>query len=117
MNKEFLKGTFIVVFGFITMLVPYSLLLGWSLITLVLFWFVITPALSLYLPVVISSNKNHLLETLSGLIIIYGFMIFMIYDHYKTDYFQVMVASFFTNIILVTAISLLKKNRPANPTN
>ena len=40
-----------------------------------------------------------------GLNTFYGIMVFMIYDHYKTDYFQVMILSCVINVILVSTIT------------
>jgi hypothetical protein len=105
-----LLGTMIVPLGLLIILVPFSLLIGWSLLTLIIFWLVLTPLLTLYLPTLISSNKNLLFESLVGLIIFYGIMVFMIYDHYRTDYFRVMILSCVINLILVSAINL--KRRP-----
>lgn len=109
--KDHLKGTLIVPIGLSFILAPYSLLIGWNLITVFLFWLVLIPALTIYLPTKISKNKDHLLESLAGLLIFYGFMVFMIYDHYKTDYFQVMMASCVVNLILVATIILVKRSK------
>jgi hypothetical protein len=103
-SKDKLNGTLMVPVGLAIILVPFSMLIGWNLITLILFWLVMTPGLTIYLPTLVSSNKNHLFESLMGLIIFYGIMVFMIYDHYKTDYFKVMILSCLINLILVSAI-------------
>lgn len=49
-SKDILKATLIVPFCLILVLIPYSMLIGWNLFTGVLFWYVITPALTIYLP-------------------------------------------------------------------
>lgn len=103
-----LKATLIVPFGLILVLIPFSLLIGWNLITGILFWYVITPALTIFLPAIFIRNKNHLLESLIGLAIFYAIMVFMIYDHYKTDYFQIMMVSLAVNIIVILVISWAK---------
>lgn len=103
-----LKGALIIPFGLALVLVPYSLLIGWNLLTLLLFWFVILPILTLYLPTKVSRNTNHLVEALSGLMIFYAIMVFMIYDHYQSDFFQLMILSLLINAGLVTGITLLK---------
>jgi len=103
--KEKLKGTLIVPIALVVFLIPFSMLVGWNLLTAILFWFFIVPAVALYLPNKVSRNKGHLLETLSGLIIFYGFMVFMIYDHFKTDLFQIMIVSCFVNLVLVSLIN------------
>ena len=104
-SKDKLKGTMIVPVGLAIVLVPFSLLIGWNLVTLILFWFVLTPGLTIFLPTLVSSNRKRLLESLIGLMIFYGIMVFMIYDHYKTDYFQVMILSCVINVIIVSAIT------------
>jgi hypothetical protein len=112
MNKELkdkLKGTLIVPVGLSVVLVPFSILIGWNFATLVLFWFMITPGLAIYLPTIVSLSKNHLFESLAGLIIFYAIMVFMIYDHHKSDYFQVMMVSFVINLILVSLATWIRK--------
>lgn len=107
MNKESkykLCGTLIVPFGLAILLAPYSMLIGWNLMTMVLFWLVLTPTLTIYLPTLVSRNKNHLLESVLGMTIFYALMVFMIYDHYKTDTFQFMIWSSVINLILVSVI-------------
>ena len=110
-SKDKLKGTLIVPVGLAIILVPFSMLIGWNLITMILFWLVLTPGLTIYLPTLVSSNKNHLFESIVGLIIFYGTMVFMIYDHYKTDYFHVMILSCLINVILVSAIMWTRRPR------
>jgi hypothetical protein len=109
--KNQLMGALIVPIGLAIILVPFSIFIGWNLITLFLFWFVLIPTLTLYLPTKISNNKNHLLESLLGLTIFYGIMIFMIYEHYKSDYFIIMIISFAINLVLITGITFFKKAR------
>ena len=109
--RDRLKGMLIVPAGLAIVLVPYSLLIGRNLLTVFLFWFVITPTLTIYLPTIISKNKNHFLESLLGLMIFYGLMVFMIYDHYKTDFFRVMIFSCFTNLILIGVITWTQRMR------
>ena len=103
--KEKLKGTLIVPIALMAVLIPFSMLIGWNLLTAILFWFVIVPPIAIYLPTTVSKNKGHLIETLSGLIIFYAFMVFMIYDHFKTDYFQIMIVSCVVNLVLVSLIT------------
>jgi hypothetical protein len=110
-SKDALKGTMIVPVGLVIVFVPFSMLVGWNLVTLILFWFVLTPGLTIYLPTLVSSNYKHLFESVAGLIIFYGIMVFMIYDHYKTDYFQVMIVSCVLNVILVSAITWTRASR------
>ena len=62
----------------------------------------------MYLPSLVSSNQNHLIETVLGLIVFYSIMVFMIYDHYQTDYFKAMIVSFVINLIVVSIWSKSK---------
>src|SRR5688572_15632644 len=98
---EKLKSILVIPLGLVIVLVPFSLLIGWNLLTLLLFWFVITPALAIYLPTLVSGSKNHFVESITGLIIFYGLMVFMTYNHYKTDYFRVMILSCLVNLGLI----------------
>jgi len=94
--------------GLAVAVVPFSILIGWNLVTVVLFWFLLVPGLAIYLPSLILRNKVHLNESLIGLLIFYALIVFMIYDHYQTDYFKVMIFSCIINLILVS-VTLLKK--------
>jgi len=105
LSNDRLKGSLIVPVGLAVILVPFSLLLGWNPMTLILFWFVLVPATAMLLPTLVSRSNNHLIESVAGLIIFYGIMVFMIYDHYKTDYFRVMTLSCIINVILVSVIT------------
>ena len=99
-----LKGILIVPIALAIILVPFSLLIGWNLLTLFLFWFVLTPVLAVDLPARVSKNQNHLIESILGLVIFYGLMVFMIYEHYQTDYFRVMIFSLLVNLISILVI-------------
>ena len=111
-SQSKLIGILIVPLALIIILIPYSLLIGWNLMTLALFWFVITPGLAIYLPTLVSKRKNMLFESLMGLIAVYALMTFMIYDHYKSDYFKVMLASGIINMLLVFAFVRPRKSVP-----
>lgn len=105
--KHLFWRALIVLIGLVLVLVPFSLLVGWNLFTLLLFWFIIVPALTFCLPTLFSKDKNHLFESLTGLLLFYGLMVFMIYEHDQTDYFQVMMASAIFNFLIVMLFGLL----------
>lgn len=109
--KNRLRGIFAVPISLAIMLVLFSLLVGWNPVTLFLFWFILVPVLTLCLPTVLLKNKNNLVDSLFGLIIFYGFMIWMIYEHYQTDYFQLMIVSLGLNIVIVVVISFAVRQR------
>ena len=111
MSKNFknkLKGTLIVPLGLAIVFTLYSLVIENNLFTVVLFWIVITPGVTIYLPTLVSRNKNHFFESVCGMAIFYALVIFMIYDHYMTDYFQLMIWTLIVNLILVTFITWIK---------
>jgi hypothetical protein len=110
-SKDKLKGTLIVPIGLTIILIPFSILIGWNVISLILFWFVLTPGLTIYLPTKLSRSKNHFIESLLGLVIFYAIMVLLIYDHYKTDYFQIMILSFVINLTLVLIFAWTKKHK------
>lgn len=110
-SKDRLKRIAVVPIGLILILAPFSLLIGWNLVTLFLFWFILTPLATIYLPQWLVATRTHLLESLVGLSIFYAFMVFMIYEHYHSDYFQFMMVSGIVNLIVVTMISFLRRTQ------
>lgn len=108
-SKDKLVGTVIVPCGLAVILVPFSLLIGWNLLTLILFWFLIVPMLSIYLPSIISGNNNHLFESIVGVLIFYAIMVFMIYNHFKTDYFQIMIFSLVINLVFISSMPWFRR--------
>jgi hypothetical protein len=109
--KEKLTRIFIVPAGLSIVLIPFSILIGWNLLTLFLFWFVVIPGLTIYLPAMAFGNKRRLFDSLTGLVIFYAIMVLMIYDHYRTDYFQVMVLSGVLNLILIPTVTWVGRQR------
>lgn len=107
--KETLKGTMTVPIALAVVLALFSILIGWNLFSTVAFWLLLVPILTIYLPTITSRNKNHMLESLAGLLIFYALMVFMIYDHFNTDYFQIMMLSCVVNIFPIALITRLRK--------
>lgn len=101
----------IVPVGLTFILVPFSLLIGWNLLSMLLFWLVLAPGLAIYFPVLLSGNKNRLFKSVWGLTIFYAIMVFMIYDHYRTDFFKLMIWSGAINLVLVSVIWRVMKQR------
>lgn len=60
-------------------------------------WFVIIPLMNVFLSKIISGKKNLAYKSLISLLIFYGIMVFMIYEHYQTDFFKIMIASMVFN--------------------
>ncbi|MEP5613315.1 MAG: hypothetical protein ABJP45_13770 [Cyclobacteriaceae bacterium] len=67
-----IKGILITPVTTFILLIPYSLLLGKDLLTVGLFWFVITLLIAINAPILVSSRKNHLLKSLTGLLVFYA---------------------------------------------
>src|ERR1041385_9103251 len=95
-------GVICIATGLFAVLALFSFVLGWNLVTLLLFWFVVIPLSVIYIPRLISRADPLITTSLAGLILFYAVMVLMIYDHYKTDYFLVMVASGILNFVVVT---------------
>lgn len=104
-----LQAIFIIPFVLAILLVPFSKWIGWNLMTLILFWFLLAPILSAYLPKKILKTTNPLRESLIGLSVFYAVMVLMIYDQFQTDYFKLMMISWVVNSGVVTLITLSLK--------
>ena len=110
--KYWLAGTIAVLSGLRVMLVPISLLIGWNLATMIIFWYLLVPVFTVGVSWRLFKDKNPIWVPLLGLIIFYGGLIFMTYDHYLTDYFDIMLVSLATNLIMVTGTMLVARHRP-----
>jgi hypothetical protein len=64
-------------------------------------WFVIVPLLTVFLSKIISGRENSAFKSLISLLTVYGVMIFMIYKHYQTDFFKVMIVSLIFNALVL----------------
>ena len=110
--KYWRAGTIAVLSGLWVMLVPISLLIGWNLATMVIFWYLLVPVFTVGVSWRLFKDKNPIWVPLLGLIIFYGGLIFMTYDDYLTDYFDIMLVSLATNLIMVTGTMLMARPRP-----
>ena len=108
--KTKLLGSFVTALGIAIVFVPFSMLIGWNLISVILFWLILTPILAIYLPRFVSRHHNHFVESLAGLTLFYLVVIFMIYEHYKSDFFQMMIVSYVINLILILAIRSTRRS-------
>jgi hypothetical protein len=69
-------------------------------------WFVVIPLLTVFLSKIISGTRNLVLNSLASLLIFYGIMVFMIYKHYQTDFFKIMIASLiFNSLVMLIGIA------------
>jgi hypothetical protein len=90
-------------------LAPYSIFLGWNLITLFIFWFIIVPVMTIYLSSKFLKRYHRMWKSMLALISFYGFMIFMIYKHYESDYFMVMIASLVYNLLVMAVVIVVER--------
>ena len=94
-------STAFVAISLVGILVPYSLLLGWNLITSLLFWFILVPLISILSSRFYNKISKNWIAAIIGCIVFYLLMVFMIYSHYKTDLFKVMIISSFSSIFII----------------
>lgn len=87
----------------------YSLVIGWNLLTTILFWFIMVPLLAHYLPLLISRRDLQPNQSILGLVLFYAIMVVMIYDHFQSDYFMLMIASLLINLGTISLIRALRK--------
>lgn len=93
-------------------LVPFSLLIGWDLVTGIMFWFFLVPLISWIAAKFCMDRTRQIIVGIVGCTFFYLIMIFMIYSHYQTDMFKLMIFSSFTSMALIWflgKISLLKE--------
>jgi hypothetical protein len=107
---ENLLRTLAVTSGLSVVLIPFSMIVGWNLLTLLLFWFVVTPLLAFYLPT-IGSRSQQLLSSLAGLLLFYALIIVMIYSHYQSDYFRIMIVSCIVNLCVITFLHVMLRRK------
>ena len=72
-----------------------------NLLGTIVSWFGIIPLLTVFLSNIISGNKNLALKSLISLVVFYGVMVFMIYKHYQSDFFKLMIMSLIFNACLM----------------
>jgi hypothetical protein len=106
-NWKQILGITGVLAGLALILIPFSLIIGWSVISLISFWFIIVPLFSFIIPHLIPGNRLKLLQSIIGMILFYGIMIFMIYKQSETDYFRAMAVSGIVNLILLLGFNTL----------
>lgn len=100
-NWKQILGIIGVLIGLVLIILPFSLLIDWNIVTLILFWFLIVPLASFLIPFLIPGNRQKLLQSIIGMMLFYGVMIFMIYTQSETDYFRLMAISGIVNLILM----------------
>jgi len=77
-DKSRILGTLSVPIGLFLIFIPYVLIVGNSFETSIIFWFIIAPVSIIFFPRLISKNQDHFFESLFGLMLFYGLMVFMI---------------------------------------
>tara|TARA_R110001599_G_scaffold262301_1_gene462762 strand:- start:5587 stop:5940 length:354 start_codon:yes stop_codon:yes gene_type:complete len=102
-----LKSTLAIPLAMVIILIPFSLLIGWNMASMVVFWFVLIPLVSHLIPRKAFKSANPMKESIIGLTIFYALMTFMIYEH--TEFLHLMMISFVVNLLVVFFIKLDKK--------
>tara|TARA_A100000171_G_scaffold34837_1_gene33333 strand:+ start:748 stop:1101 length:354 start_codon:yes stop_codon:yes gene_type:complete len=102
-----LKSTLAIPLVMTIILIPYSILIGWYMASMVVFWFVLIPLVSYLVPTKIFKSTKPMKESIIGLTIFYALMTFMIYEH--SDFLQLMMVSFVVNLLILFFIQLDKK--------
>jgi len=97
-------------FCLVLIMVPFSFIIGWNLISILIFWFLIVPLVSITVPYIIRANERRQFQSIIGMILFYGIMIFMIYNQSATDYFKLMAVSGVVNLVLLIGIYNLATN-------
>ena len=83
-----------------------------NLLTTIVSWFMIIPLLTVFLSKIISGNDNLAFKSLISLVTFYGIMVFMIYKHYQTDFFKIMMASLiFNSFVMLIGIAATRVSK------
>ena len=102
-----IKNTLAIPLAMVIILIPFSLLIGWNIASMVIFWFLLIPLVSHLIPRKVFKSTNPMKESIIGLTIFYALMTFMIYEH--SDFLQLMMISFVVNILVTFFIQFDKK--------
>ncbi|WP_323757260.1 hypothetical protein [Roseivirga sp.] len=102
-----IKNTLAIPLAMVIILIPFSLLIGWNMASMVVFWFVLIPLVSHLVPRKVFKSTNSMKESIIGLTIFYALMTFMIYEH--SEFLQLMMISFVVNLLVLFFIQLDKK--------
>ncbi|MEO1050025.1 MAG: hypothetical protein AAFX87_05350 [Bacteroidota bacterium] len=93
-------------------LIPYSMFLGWSFFSGVLFWLILVPVVAyVFSMLMVKGLKRALVSAMAGFILFHLFMVFMIYEHYKTDMFILMVGSIIPAAAIILFVHVLAAKR------
>lgn len=113
--KEISLGMCIVLLGLSLSLILYTLptlyLIETNVPVIFVYWYAIVPFLTAYISRRYSKRKNILAEALAGMILFYGFAVFLINGQYSENIFQLILYSIAFNTIMVSSIILTKKVR------
>ena len=101
LRRNFTISATLVTISLVSVLVPYSLSLGWNIFTSILFWIILVPAISTLSARFYGNPEKRLLVGIVGCLFFYLIMIFMIYSHYESDLFRIMILSSFSSIFII----------------
>jgi len=97
-------------FGLVLISITFSQIIGWNLMSVLIFWFLIVPLVSLTIPYLIHKKKQHQMQSIIGMMLFYAIMVLMIYEQSATDYFKIMVVSGIVNLALIFGLYSLKNS-------
>jgi len=90
-------------------LVAFSLFLeytiAWNLLSAFFFWFLMVPMISIEVPKLFGQEMSFRIAPIVSVILFYLFVIFMIYSHYQSDFFIVMVVSMAINLLVLSILT------------
>lgn len=107
-----LSEILIIPIGIILSLAIFSYTIGWNILSMFIFWFLLIPLITNYLPGLIARKDLEIIKSLIGLLIFYAFMVLMIYEHFQSDYFILMMISFICNVGIALLIAGIRKHIP-----
>ena len=98
------KMLFLIPASTFAVFVPYSMLVGWNLITLFVFWFVIMPWTMMLFANLWSRGKNVEVNALVGMMVFYAFFSFMTYKVIDYGEWNPVTLSFCYNLVIMAAV-------------
>jgi len=95
----------------------YTFLLGFTFPSSVLFWFFILPGLIIFLCSKFFNSPSGIRNAMVTIVIFYSFMVFMIYRHFPSDFFTLMMISFLWNFLIMIIVRLSERDGQASKQN
>jgi hypothetical protein len=104
----YFKVLVLIPFGVFLVMALYSLLIRWNLTTSILLWFFVVPAVILFLNLGLFKTRNITWKTVASLASLYCITVYMIYDHYQSDAFEIMMFSAGYNFLVMALVMFVQ---------